>query len=352
MPSSDGDPWSIGALEQTVLEYQGVGSDADVPRELRFARSIARLVAKRRLRPDSHQDPNALGVLVLAPEAPLQVLPISTRVHMLDQANDPLTGRLWITNETAAFGDFESHNRDGDELFSWVSELGLGAYPAIIYDPVTDGGQLRLYMSGLEQPGTVDVYSIRSIEPITYEAVREVIDALHESALMSPAVQSAGVRLWADADRHRVVRDAEARIHAQVRVALLGAFLNYRVGNEKPVPSGRYDVAIGYFDNVASTLTQYGIIELKVLRSFGSTGHAYSAHDSYVREGVIQAATYREDEGAVWAQLACFDMRIEADASDACMSAANDLADEQRVMLDRWQIYATSTEYRHSRIAS
>jgi hypothetical protein len=98
---------------------------------------------------------------------------------------------------------------------------------------------------------------------------------------------------------------------------------------------------------------QHGLLELKVLRSFGETGHSYS--DDYtkgwIKSGVEQAAEYRQRKGAKWSALFCFDMRTDDCGEINCFAHIKELALSLSVHLRHWFIYSSSAKLRTASVA-
>ena len=97
-----------------------------------------------------------------------------------------------------------------------------------------------------------------------------------------------------------------------------------------------------------SRITQHGVLELKVLRSFSETGTTYSAKNSkdWIKSGVEQASAYRDSKEAEWGALLCFDMRSKDLGDSACFKHVEALAKTCQVILSRWFVYSSSARLR------
>ena len=103
-----------------------------------------------------------------------------------------------------------------------------------------------------------------------------------------------------------------------------------------PKYPGRTDLEIEQGNPVDHSLvTRYAILELKVLRSFGSTGHVVTQGftDDWIESGVEQAAAYRAEKEARWSALCCFDMRVEDLGHAKCFESVQDMAESVCVWL-------------------
>lgn len=274
---------------------------------------------------------------------------------MLDQARSSFSGGLWLTNETLAFGDYAKIKLSVNAFIELiVDELVLGDTPAIIYDPSVDGGEMRYYELGLGDLGSVIVYPVAHAQGPTYEAVEQVINMVHEQALITPQQQVTRVSTWQNAEKSWASANAEAVVQSVLRPALMVAFLHCQVEQEQTVASGRFDLTVVSMDPVTRAKTTHGVIELKILKSHGSSGAsvADSATVGVVHDGFVQAHSYKDDLNAIWAVLACFDMRRIEQATDACFDKIRAEAVSRGVHLGRWQLYASSKEFRETRSLS
>ena len=121
------------------------------------------------------------------------------------------------------------------------------------------------------------------------------------------------------------------------------------------MPEGRLDIEI--IENEAldrSIIKQHGIIELKVLRSFGEGGKTYTPKTTreWVKSGVEQAASYRDSKSAKWGALLCFDMRDSDSGENKCFSHVTKLSNDLLVRLKRWYLYAQSSHLRAAQAAA
>jgi hypothetical protein len=111
--------------------------------------------------------------------------------------------------------------------------------------------------------------------------------------------------------------------------------------------SGRLDLEIEEPLMQAGEFVRHAILELKVLRSFGSTGSSVSKTEirKIVKEGVEQAASYREERDAHASALCCFDMRTKS-TRKKCFHGIQASAKKRDVKLRVWPIFASAKEFR------
>ncbi len=155
-------------------------------------------------------------------------------------------------------------------------------------------------------------------------------------------------KLWQDHEKWWPAKQAEALVQLHLKAGLAGAFLTCTVRHEQTMAEGRLDLQIEERDPLdPGKVTHHAVLELKVLRSFGETGKAYTEQDmlDWIESGVKQAAAYRDNKGARHAVLCCFDMRVE-DTKEVCFAHVLDLARRLSVELKRWFLYGSSDLYR------
>ena len=134
-----------------------------------------------------------------------------------------------------------------------------------------------------------------------------------------------------------------------LEIALNTAFPTCVIRSEQPTPVGRFDIEIYEHEPIdRSKITHHGVLELKVLRSFGETGSvvAESETRNWIKSGVEQAAAYRDSKESRWGALLCFDMRREDSGHEDCFKNVKNLAKKLKVFLGRWFLYASSERLR------
>lgn len=348
--ATEPDPWSDAELLATASQFAGVGSDSELPEVDRFRAAISRLVAKVIGNAGSPIPAARPSVFLLEPGGPPeQVREKSTRVPMLDQGREPLDRRVWFVTHIGNLGywvpaEFESD----DELFRFVTDqVGLGAVPAILYDPRPPVVQLRYYPSGLDEPDACEELQLAHSE-VAIEKIFGKIDLVYRNQLVTPGAQPRVTRLWADSSRGTAVRDAEALLSAVLQGSLQTAFPTCKIRVEQPQPTGRVDIEIEErIPERRGAVTRHAILELKVLRGKHPNGSNVSPRKTReaVEEGVHQAAAYREDKDALAAALCCFDMRREY-TDRQCFAHVVDIASEMEVELGVWHLFQSPAAYR------
>ena len=345
--------WADEDFKTTVSQFGGIGAHADVPDEARFVASVARLLRRRTAapEPDGESDSDPIAIFILKPNPPNSVLSPGWE-PMLDEGLIRVGGRLWFTAApvvSAHYVDLPQYTNN-TELFSYVTdELKVGELPTIVFSLRTATSQFRWYPDGLSFPDNVDIKPLAG--DVSPDEVFEAIARLHSDFFITPGSMPQGGRLWRNASEYRVKRDAEALVQSHLKAGLVMRFPYCTIRHEQPQQAGRTDIEIEQrnpHDGAAFTL--HAIIELKVLRSFGSTGSkvTQAATERQIREGVRQAAAYRKYKSAEWSALCCFDMRRIDVGCDSCFASVRDWAKDLEVLLRRWFLYASTEAHRQA----
>ncbi len=342
--------WTEQELQRTHRESHGAGSDHDIDANTRFLRGVARLVRTRETIDEKRADSRELSVFLLAPEAGTKEG--LSREPMLDNGLTAIAGFLWFVGPVVVCGwRKELVAKDDDGVFRAVTDdLGYGNVPAVIVDPRPSRTSVRYYPSGLSDVDNWDDVRI-DFSDLNFQQVCEVIDRVHKDYLVTPDAQPQGNRLWTNAKKHWPQSDAEHRVLAILKAAFLGKFPTCSVQHESTGTAGRVDLRLDEINPLdRANWIHLVLLELKVLRSYGATGHKYSETDNkeWVETGVKQAHEYRKEHGHREAALCCFDMRKE-DGGTECFDAVAELASEKQIALRRWYLYSSSKRFRNAR---
>jgi len=334
--------WEDG-VRKTHAEASGAGEDSFLEPLDRFPRGVARVLGNRRRELGGAADPPAYSVFLLLPDrGEEEGLP---REPWFDMGKVCLTGKVWYVGPSAVVG----HGRDldaetPDDVCRHVEALGLGDVPAVIVDPRGDGPTARFFPTGLSVPR--DYKPVRLVaQEVNLNEIVEITTRLYETTLFTPDAQPPANRLWKDPAKRCPVRDAEACVQSALIYVLAQSLHPCKVYFEIPGKMGRADVHITYMDDEDKSIAHHlAVIELKVLRSRGETGTAYSEkkNEEWVEEGVLQAKAYQSERGHREAALFCFDMRDENVSDEECFAHVRELATQADVRLQRWYLYSSS----------
>jgi hypothetical protein len=154
--------------------------------------------------------------------------------------------------------------------------MRLGDTPAILFEPRTGSPSVRFFPRGLSNPDDCVEASLAS-NAVTLDAILQLIDRCHCAHLRTPDAMQQDRPVWADKDRHWPVANAERRIQGYLRIFLSGALAGCTVREEQSDTLGRLDIEVEEpLADVPFGFRRLAIIELKVLRSFGSKGASVS----------------------------------------------------------------------------
>lgn len=342
--------WTGDDLAATARANGGVGADADLSPEVRFLGGVAKLIRRRLAEQGAETDPARPAIFLLEPKArPHRSGVDPKRVPMLDNGLTAVTGRLWFVSPVVVSGKYvELDDGDDDALFGIVTDtLGLGRVPAIVFDPRTKMPTVRFYPNGLVDSETFNAVTI--IESgLSLQRIYDAIDKVYQHCLVTPEAQARAGKLWVNGSKWWPSSEAEDVVQLYLRAGLTTAFPTCTVRHEQIAVSGRLDLEIEESDALdRGRITRHAVLELKVLRSFRSTGTTVSAADTlgWVESGVRQAASYRDERAALAAALCCFDMRNQH-MGEQCFDHVRHLATDLAVDLKHWFIFGTSEQYR------
>jgi hypothetical protein len=344
-------PWKDANLRVTARADAGLGADAGVPTSVRFRSTVAKLVRRRLAVRGDANEPNLASVFLFMPSPPdAAATHTPKRVPRLDNGMHEICGKIWFVGAGPGSGQFIPAAHDDDDiLFSFVTDaLGLGTVPAIVFDPRHPDLHIRHYPAGLADLDQFEDLSVAASE-VTIESVTTAIATTHSEKMVTPDAQPKSLKMWSNRDKWWPFKDAEDRVQSYLEVALNTAFPTCTIRAEQTTPEGRLDIEIIENDAIDnSKITQHGVLELKVLRSFGEGGSAVTKKytSEWISSGVEQAAAYRDSKGARWGALVCFDMRKEDVGEAACFKHVRTLAKRLDVHLRRWFLHATSKQLR------
>ena len=340
--------WSSDEFKVTVLANSVAGADAGLPLEVRFVSSIAKLVRLRQAQSGTNADPMRLGIFLLQPQVPTTAT-AAKREPMLNNGLTALTGRLWFVNAVASMGHFiDLASDDNDTVFKFITdEIKAGETPTIVVDPRPITWDIRFYEKGLSN---AEEYSSITISEgtLTLAEVFAAIEHIYRKRLVTPDAQLKAGKLWENDRKVWPAENAEDLVSMYLTIGLTTAFPTYNVEAEQPLVTGRLDIEIDEPNPLdRSKVTKHAVLELKILRSFNSSGTSISEafNLDWILKGLEQAAAYRTEQGHRHAALCCFDMRKE-DTGEKCFEHVKALSEQHTVALKRWYLYSTSGRYR------
>jgi hypothetical protein len=342
--------WSSEELQETAHTISPPGADTDIPDEDRFRAGVTKLVQLRNLQGSSE---TSLAIFLLA-RSPENNSMGWQRAPMLDNGLTAVGGKVWLVNAPVVTGLFQGCDDFTDEdTFQFVTaNLNLGMLPAIVYDPRVSTPQLRFYAHGLSSPDDYEAIMLTS-GPIPLENILAEVEKIYQQHLVTPEAQSEAGKLWAKNTHWWAAKNAEKVAQLYLKVGLSRAFPNCTIREEQTQISGRIDLEVEErISAYPSLFRRHAVLELKVLRSFGSGGKLSTDEFNlnWVKKGVEQASAYRQEREALASALCCFDLRSSV-TDNACFIHVHALASSLQVTLRRWYVYASSELFRAATVS-
>ncbi|MBK7615626.1 MAG: hypothetical protein IPJ08_14555 [Burkholderiales bacterium] len=342
--------WEGDRQQLAVAQRSDHGDVDDLPDDLRFQVHVSRMIRKRENQPGAETSGAAAFVLVSSDEQDkLRVGRVFDR--LVHTGTRRLASRVHFVTAQATSSALEEHVDDDNDLFGRVATLGYDGRPTLLYVPSHGESSLSFYPKGM---GTDDGLRevILKFGQVTEAEVHETLQAIYRSELCTPD-NMGPTKLWKDAAKGFPVEEAERTVQQMIRHALVGRFLWCTIRQEQPGKSGRTDLEI-VDDRTGKqgTIYHHALLELKVLRSFGSTGNAYNSttiQDAIV-EGVNQAHSYGTANNSLLRMLCCYDMRSDDVGDDVTFFHIKDRATTLAIRLKRWYLYRSSQDYRDATV--
>lgn len=331
----------------------GQGSDTDLPDLVRFRLAVHRLVLARESAPECEFDRTA--AMVLVPPTFFETLPAGTvRRPLLNTGHYRLTGHLHFLNIVATGRSME-YAGDEAAMFESLVIAQADTLPTLVYTPKAGGhSKLSWYPTGIRNETTVSVFPVQFDEP-SAERIAQSISGVYRGELITPDLVPAHDSPWKDSSKGWAAKDAEAQVQRAIKLGLHGRFPLCRIVAEQPAKDGRTDIeVVGDFARPAGEVTNYAVLELKVLREKGSTGIPYSANEiaDHINNGVDQAYGYGDGRNFRERMLCCFDMRATNTGAMSVFAPVASKADTLGVGLHYWFLYRSSQEFRACKVAA
>lgn len=357
MPASNSR--SLGAWEPERATLADAPSPAwgdaeNLPDAIRFQVNVARLVRRREINSEAETSGCAVFVLVdHATQRQLLIQPGRTLDRLIHTGAKRLTGRIHWVNPSVQSSVYEEFAGSDNEMFDRLEALRLSGVPAMIYMAQDPESSLSYYPRGTAEYDTVVPVRL-GMGTVSQADVISAIDTVYRTELITPA-NAGPYKIWEDSDRGRPFEHAERGIQQFVRIGLATEFSWCRIRAEQPDKDGRTDLEIVDTDSGGPGITvHHALLELKVLRSRGSTGLGVNQSDveQHIKDGVEQANTYGSSRNSLQRLLCCFDMRDADPGNEATFAHVKDAASTFKVSLNRWFLYRSPELLRAAHAAS
>lgn len=333
-------------LRETADANLGVGVGAELPPVGRFLLGVTRLLRQRLLTDAEGESVPAVFFFLADHSQPEDAVDFEPMLH---HGITEVGSRLWFVGEVATNARGVPCRPWIDaEAFNMATRLGVHRWAAVAFDPRPNPAMVTFYPKGISDGNSARTVPL-DVANLRLEDIFEAIDHAHEHFLATPRAQrNGGIKVWEDAKQFRPVEQAEKQIQKIVHIGLQMAFPTCDVRPEQEGTTGRPDLEIHVpTGSPRGPKAARAMLELKVIRSYRSTGDSVSPKEveEQVEEGVVQAASYRDEHAFPAAALCCFDMRKKP-TGDACFSKVRILAQARSVECRQWPIFNNAKAYR------
>lgn len=338
-------------LKGTINSFPFAGVDSNLSEEERFARGVAQVVRSWLLTNPGKDGSHS--VFLLQPTVPDSLKDKDqARYYALDDGETDVTSGLWFVGHPVIQGVRLDAAESFDDMFPHVVDAGLGGHAAVTFRHTSVGPVLRYYPNGLGDPDN-RVRMTLADTAVELDQILALIDLVHSLTLVTPPGHQGGAKLWQNRAKRYPVRNVEVAIQAYLRLGLSVGLPLCRINQEQTLIAGRLDLEIEELTPDTSNVARHAILELKVLRTYGSTGISTSkpATEKWVSDGVDQAFTYRKERSAKRAALCCFDMRVNV-GDDACLKRVETKAKKLDVVVLAWPLYPDVKYYRAAGVSA
>lgn len=308
----DVDDEDLKLVTHTLVDQPDL--DADVAD--RFFGQVQALAEDRAKREWPGEDTGDMAVFIRAeyPRAIAEAVAAAETTADLIGTSEPLLGRVFILDKNASQG-FSStlpHSQPG-MIVEWLTECCADLQVVILYR----GTMLLIDRAAGPGNGETRREAVRVTRPsATVDALTDAL-TLFQREVLTPKVCPTGVWRSRFAQRYHPGAAPEKSIQAALKTFLNGWFRGtLRAEEEDTTEVGRIDIRLLSPGGPASGLTYWGIIELKVVKSFRNPKNGgpnpvtvrpiENARD--VAEGVTQAHAFGKNRGA-FAMVEVYDMR-------------------------------------------
>ncbi|WP_175676501.1 hypothetical protein [Burkholderia ambifaria] len=212
-----------------------------------------------------------------------------------------IVGRAVTSNgwQYGAVGDFQK------ACHAIATDSDLCPLPAVILG--RKSGCMMYYRAGLlgEGDSSIEISLNKMESTLNHGTLSSALDVFAAEQLNSQEMRR---QLWDDASKFIPKERAESIVQESVLIALRVMFAGYTTLAETNIPIGRTDLFMISKDEKDPAR---GLLELKVLRGFSSTGSkiAESVLKQHLMGGRIQARTYGNQLGACIRLLCSYDLR-------------------------------------------
>ena len=342
--------WNDDRAELATVPIDSVGLYADQPNILEFQILTLQLLARAAQRQTPQATTGGPSYFVLADSelfARVRALRGVVSVPLLRSDNSiEYFGRLWFVPRNIGHGwALDMAGRSPQDVFAEIEALGGNTRPVVVAHPDCPT-EVTAYPHGVSSPEHCEIFDLNTTS-VTITAIDNALDGLYN--LIRTPDQSHERPLWIKRDKWWPVKLAEKAVQHEVTRALGAAFWWLDVRSEQPSSVGRTDVELIQFRSLpVGQNVRHALIELKVLRSFTSTGRdiTQSVTQRQISQGIRQAAVYGLHANAGIRLLCCYDMRQTDVGTAEVYKDFQQPATDRQVVLRRYFLYNSSDALR------
>lgn len=342
-------PWESDREELLTATADGTGIYATLDPALDFKTATIKLISSE-VNSANGALTDAVYFVLSEKEIFQRVRSSCERVAPLKRASrsKKLDGHLWFVPRSLAMGfAVDVSNKTAQEVFDLIESYEAGDQFTVMFDP-KNVGQFYIYPDGVSDPSTSEVMDLVSPGNLSIDDIVAALDGLY-TLIRSPD-QMKALPLWEDATQWHPIKKAEDAIQNEATRALAGRLAPFiDVRSEQPSTIGRTDIELIQTFGLSNGLSiRHALIELKILRSYGSTGRSVPPKHiiRHISQGVRQAALYAPT--ARIKMLCCYDMRMKDLGDTAVFTPFEKAAADRDVFLKRYYLYNSSQNLREA----
>lgn len=342
-------PWEADREQLVLAPMNGAGLYSARDVNLAFRTAVLRFASEELVGSnDNGSDP---AYFVLADKDLFEkVRPVCARVFIRQRPearSRQLRGAIWFVPSALSHGFvMDTDGKTPEEVFDIIEKIGGGNRFTVVVG--CDQKEWCIYPNGLSDPETSEIVDLSST--ICVNDIETALDGLYR--LIRSPDQEKALPLWENPGKWMPVRKAEDAVQHNVVVALASRFApRVDVRQEQPATIGRTDVElVQTWKLPPGHVIRHALIELKVIRSVGSTGKPVPDRhiQRHISQGLRQATHYGDEHNSRIRMLCCYDMRKEDIGDEHCFKDFFAPARDRNVHLKRYFLHNSSKALREA----
>ena len=336
-------------LSSIAQQFFGAEPDLEAPGITIAIQALAKGLGARLQNAESANDKKDVAVFLIS-DRPRDVANGIGAKHepIIDDGSCAFAGKLWIAPATFVSGYSIGFKKAAiADAFEETINLGLGDVAACVFNPKATDREIRFYPRGLSNDTFVVRFAISDVA-FDFDTLDQVLKTFHSQNFITPDATIDVLDPWKVASKFYPREKTEAFFQAWLKTALSVVFWrSIIVKFEVSGTEGRCDLLM--ISKQGESWLCQAVLELKVLRSFSSSGTAVppKVSDQAIKDGVLQVVAYKSQNSAKLGVLCCYDMRKPAHCNDdQCFDPVKPLAKQHDVHLRRYRVFHSSKKLR------